>query len=97
MNWYWRAKLLRPSIAKAIQQALAIARRPILIRGLDANGEKIVVAVEVSPPGAGDFVQNPELTALRMSLNGGVSFDLIHRRAVDREGEIQDQDAHRLI
>lgn len=89
--WQGRGpSLRRSSIAQAIKQALASARQPVLIRGLDASAEKMVVAVEVSPPGVSDFVQDPEFTALCMSLNGGASFDLIHRRTFDREGEIQD-------
>jgi hypothetical protein len=82
--------LKRYSVVAAIESALIIRKRRILIRGLDTRGEKIVAAVEVTPLGANDIAQEPEFTAVCMSADGGKSFDVIQRLTFKNGGEIQD-------
>lgn len=82
--------LKRYSMVGAIEKALNIRKRRILVRGLDTRGEKIVAALEVNPPGSGDIAQEPEFTAVCMSVDGGKSFALTHRLTFKNGGEIQD-------
>jgi hypothetical protein len=80
----------RRSIVPAIVKSLMIPKRQILVRGLDAWGEKIAAAVEVAQPGVGDIAQDPEFTATCLSTDGGVSFTVPHRLTFKNGGEIQD-------
>ncbi len=82
--------LKRYSIVAAIEKALITRNRCILIRGLDTRGEKIVAAVEVTPPDADDIAQEPQFTAVCMSADGGRSFEVTHRVTFKNGGEIQD-------
>ncbi|MDN5940291.1 MAG: hypothetical protein L0H94_00285 [Nitrospira sp.] len=77
------------SIVAPIVKALTISRRQILIRGLDVRRDKIAAAVEVSPPGVGDIAQEPEFTAVCISVDGGMSFQVTHRLAFKIGGEFQ--------
>ena len=84
------SKMKRYSIVKSIQRSLGISERYFLIRGLDACKNKIVAAIEVSPPGVDNFVQDPEFTAVCVSVDGGTSFEMVHRYEFDKGIEIQD-------
>lgn len=83
-------RLKRSSIVRHILKSLDFSNRNILIRGLDAYKEKIVVAVEVSQHDVRDYAKDPEFTAVCISENNGASFKQIHRSTLWRSGEIQD-------
>jgi len=78
------------SLVSSINNALFITNRKILIRGLDSRNEQIVTAVEVAPEGAGDFVQNPDFTAVCISEDGGNSFQVRKQFFFKDDKEIQD-------
>jgi hypothetical protein len=78
------------SMVSAIQKALAAEKRHILIRGLDASQNQIAAAVEISPAGADDHIQDPEFTAVCLSDDDGRSFQLLYRFNFSEGIEIQD-------
>lgn len=89
--WHGRGiRLKRHSIVGPIQKSLGISRRSILVRAVDTCEQRIVVAVEVSPPGVDGCVQDPEFTAVCVSINGGASFEMVHRFDFSEGIEIQD-------
>nr|CBH39168.1 hypothetical protein BSM_26460 [uncultured archaeon] len=83
-------RLKRYSIVAPIRKSLGISERYILVRGIDTRREKMVVAVEVSPPGVYDCAQDPDFTAVCVSVNGGVSFEMVYRFTFSDGIEIQD-------
>lgn len=83
-------KLKRGSILSSLRKALDMPdERSILIRGLDCQENKIAVVVEVSPAGR-DSAQDPEFTAVCLSVDGGSMFDVVRRIAFADGAEIQD-------
>lgn len=84
------ARMKHQSIANGIREALSKPKCEILIRGMDASGEKIAVAVEVGSPSVSGFAQEPEFTAVCVSLDGGKSFELLHCFASGDDAEVLD-------
>jgi hypothetical protein len=80
----------RHSLVAPIERSLKVSGRKILIRGLDVRREKIAAAVEVSPPGATDVAQDPELTAICLSVDNGISFEVTHQLVSKSSAEIHD-------
>ena len=89
-----RAVRKSTSLVPPLLKALGVARRKILVRGLDARKSTIAAAVEVSPQGARDVGQDPAFTALCVSADAGNSFDVLLRVSF-KEGE-DILDAHLL-
>ena len=80
----------RHPIVAPIERSLRVSGRKILVRGLDVRQEKIAAAVEVSPPGAADIAQDPELTAVCLSTDNGKSFEVTHHMTFESGAEVQD-------
>ncbi|MBW2057794.1 MAG: hypothetical protein JRJ26_09910 [Deltaproteobacteria bacterium] len=89
----WQARGTRwegRSMVGPILKALCVSGRTILVRAVDTCRKRIVAAVEASPPGAGGWAQDPEFTAVCVSLDGGKTFEMVHRFDFREGVEIQD-------
>ncbi len=84
------ARMKQQSITNSICEVLNEPKREILIRGMDAAGDKIAVAVEVGLSSISGFAQEPEFTAVCVSLDGGKSFELLHHFASGDDAEALD-------
>jgi hypothetical protein len=78
------------SLVAPIERSLKVSGRKILIRGLDVRQENVAAAVEVSPPGAADVAQDPEMTAVCLSTDNGRSFEVRRQEMSNSGAEIQD-------
>ncbi len=77
------------SLLPALRKALAVRDRSLLIRGMDAEGSRLVLAVEVAHEGQTTAV-DPDFTAMCVSDDDGDSFELAYRRTFRDGAEILD-------
>jgi|GEM_PF-2618834 len=72
-------KLKRITIKESLMEMLGLSGREILVRGMDTSEESIALAVEIGQPDVLDVAQDPEFSAVCISMDGGVSFEMQQR------------------
>lgn len=79
----------RRSLVPALQKALAVRDRALVVRGMDVEGSRWALAVEVAPAGK-TVASDPDFTAVCISDDDGGSFEIAHRRTFRDGAEILD-------
>ena len=79
----------RRSLVPALERALAVRDRELIVRGMDAEGSRWALAVEVAAEHK-TAATDPDFTAVCISDNDGESFEIVHRRTFRDGAEILD-------
>lgn len=77
------------SLVPALRRALGVRDRSLVVRGMDVEESRWVLAVEVSQEDK-DAASNPDVTAVCISSNDGESFEITHQREFRDGAEILD-------
>lgn len=77
------------SLVPALRKALSVRNRSLLVRGIDVEGSRWTLAVEVAPESK-TAASDPDFTAVCISHDDGESFEIAHRRAFHEGAEILD-------
>jgi hypothetical protein len=79
----------RRSLVPALQKALAVRDRTLVVRGMDVERHRWALAIEVAPDGR-TAASDPDFTAACISDDDGESFTVTHRRTFRDGAEILD-------
>lgn len=77
------------SLVPALRRALSVRDRSLVVRGMDVEGSRWALAVEVCHEDK-DAASDPDVTAVCISSDDGESFEITHHRAFRDGAEILD-------